>query len=85
MAVVAGRVVHDKKYFANLFQFGLLHYVYLADAPMKEDRWEMIIETKSGEQLQVETARGEPKTFASLEAARKFAEDIGFDGMEVSW
>lgn len=85
MTVVAGRVVNDKKYFANLFKLGALRRVDLVEAPLKKDRWEMVVITKNNEQLQIETARGDSKTFASLEAARQFAEDIGFKKMEISW
>lgn len=85
MAVVAGRVVMDKKYFSKLFQIGALRRVDLLEAPFKPGKWEMMLVTTQDKELQVETARGETKIFSSLEAARQFAEDIGFKKMELSW
>lgn len=85
MAVIAGRVVNDKKYFSNLFKLGALRRVDLVEALMQNDRWEMIVVTNQGVEIQVETARGEPKTFASLEAAKQFANSIGFQSIQISW
>jgi len=85
MSVVAGRVVMDKKYFSNLFQIGALRRVDLVEAPFKRGKWEMVFVTTQNKELQVETSRGETKVFSSLEAARQFAEDIGFNKMELSW
>lgn len=85
MTVVAGRTVNDKKFISTLFRLGGLRRVDLVESPFKKGRWEMIVVTTKGHEFQVETARGEAKTFASLEAARQFASEIGFQSIQISW
>lgn len=78
-------ITHDKKYLSELFRLGLLCDVDLVEAPLKRSRWEMLFETRDGRTIYAETRRGEPKTFASIEAAKKYAADLGFKKMELCW
>lgn len=76
---------HDKTYFKEMFKMGQVLRVWLVEAPLTRDRWEMTFDFKNGEQLFAETRRGEPKRFASIEAATRYAHDIGFRGMQITW
>lgn len=78
-------ITHDKKYLTELFKFGQLKRVWLSEAPLVADRWEMAFDTRAGEVVYAETRRGEAKRFASLEAAKNYAADIGFNKMELNW
>lgn len=78
-------MTHDKKYLTELFRFGQLTRVWLSEAPMKKDRWELVFQTRKGEIIYAETRRGDAKQFASLEAARNYVAGIGFNKMELAW
>lgn len=85
MKVIGGRVVNDKKYFTSLFKLGALRRVDLVEAPFDPGKWEMVVVTTQDKKIPVETARGEPRIFSSLESARQYAQDIGFKKIELSW
>lgn len=75
----------DKKYLKQAFKFGQLKRAWLVESPMNEGVWEMEFDVKNDDSIAAMTARGESKRFRSLEAARVFAQDIGFKSMEINW
>lgn len=77
-------MIQDKKYFKKLFDLGMLKRVDLCEAFLSRG-WEMQVEFSNGKKEFVETKRGEQRVFKTVEAAIKFADDLGFKKGDLNW
>lgn len=78
-------LIKDKAYFKSLFEASLLKSCLLVEAPLEPNKWELLLETTAGKSMRLETRRGEPRRFVTIEAATRFAHELGFRAMRIKW
>ncbi|WP_257282326.1 hypothetical protein [Endozoicomonas sp. ISHI1] len=60
-----------------LMQAGDIKTVYLLPAPLKENKWTIQFERKSGEQVPLTAQRANIRHFSSLDSAWKILTELG--------